>query len=287
MQVKFQNVSYIYSLKTPYEHLALKGVSFEIIDQEFVAIIGHTGSGKSTLLQHINGLLLPSEGEITVGEYTITPSSKPKHIKDLRRTAGLVFQFPEYQLFEETVYADIAFGPKNFGVAPSEIKTRISNLMNLVGLSEDFLKRSPFELSGGQKRRVALCGILAMKPDVLILDEPTAGLDPIGASKTLTLYKTLNEQGKTIILVTHEMDVVLQYCSKAILLVEGQVVAIDKPINIFMNDRLLEKGRIEAPMVVQVAKKLIKQGLKLDYNDIKNVNDLAQAIVKAKGGVSK
>ena len=282
MPIRFQDVSYTYAPRTPYEHVALKHLNIEIKDHELVAIIGPTGSGKSTFLQHINGLLLPSEGTITVENYTITPKTKVKTIRDLRREAGLVFQFPEYQLFEETVYDDIAFGPKNFGVPADEIKTRVDHLMDVVGLSKDLLTRSPFELSGGQKRRVAMCGILAMNPNILVLDEPTAGLDPRSASRSLALIKKLNEQGKTIVLVTHEMDIVLKYCQRVILLVDGEVKADGKPYEVFTDAKLLQESKIEPPLVLQVAKQLQDKGMKLDCANIRDVNDLAAAIVQAK-----
>jgi energy-coupling factor transport system ATP-binding protein len=285
MPVTFNDVSYVYLPHSPYEHVALKHVNLKIEDQEFVAIIGPTGSGKSTLLQHINGLLLPSEGSINVNEYTITPKTKVRSIRNLRREAGLVFQFPEYQLFEANVHDDIAFGPKNFGVPAAEIEERINSLMTTVGLPTSLLERSPFELSGGQKRRVALCDILAMNPSILVLDEPTAGLDPRGGAKSLNLIKKLNEeQGKTIILVTHEMDIVLEYCQRVILLIDGEVKADGKPADIFMNQELLAESKIVQPQVLQVATRLIKGGLKLDYRNIKNAEDLANEIARVKKG---
>ncbi len=282
MAIKFQNVSYTYGLNTPYEHQALRNINLEIKDGEKVAIIGHTGSGKSTLLQHINGLLLPSGGEVIVNSYKMNNKTKPKEIKNLRREAGLVFQFPEYQLFEETVYKDIAFGPKNFNVSEEEIADKVDEMLDLVGLERSYKDKSPFELSGGQKRRVALCGILVMNPSILVLDEPTAGLDPIGTTKLLELLESIN---KTLIIATHEMDVVLKHCNRVILIKEGSIVCDCSPIELFMNDELMKKGEIEAPLVVQTIKKLIASGIKIDYKNVKDAHDLALAIKKAKDGV--
>lgn len=283
MPIKFHDVFYTYLPKSPYEHTALKGVSFEIKDGEFIGIIGHTGSGKSTLVQHINALLLPSSGEIEVDNFLIAPDTKPKGVKNLRKKAGLVFQFPEYQLFEETVFKDIAFGPKNFGATEQEIRPKVEEIMKLLGLDLSYLDKSPFELSGGQKRRVAIAGILAINPDILVLDEPTAGLDPKGAIDTLDLFKKLNKDGKTIVLVTHEMDYVLQYCDKVIVLKDGVIEAFDSPINIFMNKRLLERVGIEEPLVIKIMQDLINSGMKLDYWKIKDVSSLVDQIVKSRG----
>lgn len=282
MPIKFSDVSYTYLPRSPYEHQALKHVNLEIKDREFTAIIGPTGSGKSTLLQHINGLLFPSSGTVTVNEYTLTSKTKAKRVRDLRREAGMVFQFPEAQLFEETARKDIAFGPKNFGVPDDEINKRIDKLIDLVGLTPDLLERSPFELSGGQKRRVAMCGILAMNPDILILDEPTAGLDPRGAAKSLNLINKLREQGKTIILATHDMEIVLKYCDRVILLIDGEIKADGRPIDVFTDKNLLAESKIEQPRVLKTAQMCVEQGLKIDYCALRDERDLARAIMKAK-----
>ena len=202
MSITFKEVEHIYSENTPFAYHALKGVNLKITDQSFTAIIGQTGSGKSTLIQHINALLLPTSGSINIDEYLITATDKPSKLKPLRKKAGLVFQFPEYQLFEETIEKDIIFGPMNFGVSEEEAKKIAHNVLKTVGLDESYLNKSPFDLSGGQKRRVAIAGILAMNPDILILDEPTAGLDPQGTNEMMSLFKRINESGKTIILVT-------------------------------------------------------------------------------------
>ena len=191
MSITFKDVEYIYSQDTPFAYHALKGVNLDIPKGSFTALIGHTGSGKSTLIQHINALLIPTKGEVDIGDVHITNNEKPKVLKPLRKKAGLVFQFPEYQLFEETIEKDIAFGPRNFGMSEEEAKEVARKMLKRVGLDESYLERSPFELSGGQKRRVAIAGILAMDPDILVLDEPTAGLDPQGAKEMLDLFKGL------------------------------------------------------------------------------------------------
>ena len=212
MSITFKEVEHIYSESTPFAYHALKGVNLDIKNGSFTAVIGQTGSGKSTLIQHINALLLPSSGNIEIDDYVITSANKPSGLKMLRKKAGLVFQFPEYQLFEETIEKDIIFGPINFGISEDEAKQISKKVINIVGLDETYLDKSPFDLSGGQKRRVAIAGILAMDPDILILDEPTAGLDPQGANEMMNLFKKINKSGKTIILVTHDMNHVLQYC---------------------------------------------------------------------------
>lgn len=216
MSITFKEVEHIYSENTPFAYHALKGVNLNIKDKSFTAIIGQTGSGKSTLIQHINALLLPTSGSINIGEYLITKTNKPNKLKLLRQKAGLVFQFPEYQLFEETIEKDIIFGPMNFGIKESEAKQIARKVLKIVGLDESYLNKSPFDLSGGQKRRVAIAGILAMDPNILILDEPTAGLDPQGTNEMMNLFKQINDSGKTIILVTHDMNHVLQYCDEVV-----------------------------------------------------------------------
>ena len=189
MSITFKEVEHIYSQNTPFAYHALKGVNLNIKKGSMVALIGHTGSGKSTLVQHINALLLPTKGQIQIEDYMISATDKPSLLKPLRKKAGLVFQFPEYQLFEETILKDIIFGPKNFGVNEEEAIIKAKEALKLVGLDESYLEKSPFELSGGQKRRVAIAGILAMEPEILVLDEPTAGLDPQGAKEMLSLFK--------------------------------------------------------------------------------------------------
>jgi len=286
MFIEFKNTSYIYFPKTPYEYKALDNINLEFQKGKITAIIGHTGSGKSTLAQHINGLLVPSSGEVHVNDYVITNKAKIKNIKGLRKYAGMVFQFPEYQLFEETIYKDIAFGPKNFGIKGEELDNLVKESLRLVGLDESYLEKSPFELSGGQKRRVAIAGILALDPEVLILDEPTAGLDPQGAIEMMELFKKLNRHGKTIIIITHEMDFVLKYCDDVVVMKEANLVAHTDPISFFYDEELLRNVIIEEPLVITFTKKLLNKGLNLNINKIKDVDSLAKEIALAKGGAN-
>ena len=277
MSITFKEVEHIYSENTPIAYHALKGVNLKITDQSFTAIIGQTGSGKSTLIQHINALLLPTSGSINIDEYLITATDKPSKLKPLRKKAGLVFQFPEYQLFEETIEKDIIFGPMNFGVSEEEAKKIAHNVLKTVGLDESYLNKSPFDLSGGQKRRVAIAGILAMNPDILILDEPTAGLDPQGTNEMMSLFKRINESGKTIILVTHDMNHVLQYCDEVVVMNHGKVEKHDTVTNIFKDSEYLNSLGIDLPIITNFIIKLNNQGFNLD-SSINNIEQLIAAI---------
>ena len=277
MSITFKEVEHIYSENTPFSYHALKGVNLKITDQSFTAIIGQTGSGKSTLIQHINALLLPTSGSINIDEYLITATDKPSKLKPLRKKAGLVFQFPEYQLFEETIEKDIIFGPMNFGVSEEEAKKIAHNVLKTVGLEESYLNKSPFDLSGGQKRRVAIAGILAMNPDILILDEPTAGLDPQGTNEMMSLFKRINESGKTIILVTHDMNHVLQYCDEVVVMNHGKVEKHDTVTNVFKDSEYLNSLGIDLPIITNFIIKLNNQGFNLD-SSINNIEQLIAAI---------
>ena len=277
MSITFKEVEHIYSENTPFAYHALKGVNLKITDQSFTAIIGQTGSGKSTLIQHINALLLPTSGSINIDEYLITATDKPSKLKPLRKKAGLVFQFPEYQLFEETIEKDIIFGPMNFGVSEEEAKKIAHNVLKTVGLEESYLNKSPFDLSGGQKRRVAIAGILAMNPDILILDEPTAGLDPQGTNEMMRLFKRINESGKTIILVTHDMNHVLQYCDEVVVMNHGKVEKHDTVTNVFKDSEYLNSLGIDLPIITNFIIKLNNQGFNLD-SSINNIEQLIAAI---------
>ena len=277
MSITFKEVEHIYSENTPFAYHALKGVNLKITDQSFTAIIGQTGSGKSTLIQHINALLLPTSGSINIDEYLITATDKPSKLKPLRKKAGLVFQFPEYQLFEETIEKDIIFGPMNFGVSEEEAKKIAHNVLKTVGLDESYLNKSPFDLSGGQKRRVAIAGILAMNPDILILDEPTAGLDPQGTNEMMSLFKRINESGKTIILVTHDMNPVLQYCDEVVVMNHGKVEKHDTVTNVFKDSEYLNSLGIDLPIITNFIIKLNNQGFNLD-SSINNIEQLIAAI---------
>lgn len=284
MPIVFKELTHIYYPNSPFEYHALKEINLTLQDKKFIAIIGHTGSGKSTLAQHINALLLPTSGELQVDDYLIQPKVKIKGIKMLRKHAGMVFQFPEYQLFEETIFKDVAFGPKNFGAKEETLKEKVIEVLKLVGLDETYLDRSPFELSGGQKRRVAIAGILAMDPDILVLDEPTAGLDPQGAHEMMRLFRTLHKSGKTIIMITHEMEYVLGYCDEVVVMKDGKIITQKRPIDVFVDDELLKEINIEAPAVISFAKKLEANGLKLNYENIRTTSSLVDAILEAKRG---
>ena len=277
MSITFKEVEHIYSENTPFAYHALKGVNLKITDQSFTAIIGQTGSGKSTLIQHINALLLPTSGSINIDEYLITATDKPSKLKPLRKKAGLVFQFPEYHLFEETIEKAIIFGPMNFGVSEEEAKKIAHNVLKTVGLDESYLNKSPFDLSGGQKRRVAIAGILAMNPDILILDEPTAGLDPQGTNEMMSLFKRINESGKTIILVTHDMNHVLQYCDEVVVMNHGKVEKHDTVTNVFKDSEYLNSLGIDLPIITNFIIKLNNQGFNLD-SSINNIEQLIAAI---------
>ncbi|GAJ27244.1 ATPase component of general energizing module of ECF transporters [Liquorilactobacillus sucicola DSM 21376 = JCM 15457] len=261
MSIHFEKVNYVYQPNTPFEHQALKNVTVSIPEGSYTAIIGHTGSGKSTLLQHLNGLLKPSSGRVTVAEKVITASTKNKELGDLRKHVGIVFQFPEAQLFEETVLKDIAFAPKNFGKTQAEAEEIAVEMANLVGLPDELLSHSPFELSGGQMRRVAIAGILAMKPEVLVLDEPTAGLDPKGRIEIMQMFEELHLQHQlTIILVTHQMDDVANYADHTIVLEKGEVIAAAAPKDIFKDPRWLVKHHLALPKATNFAYELQKTG---------------------------
>lgn len=252
MQIKFESVNHIYNANTPMEQRALYDINFDIKDGQFLAIVGHTGSGKSTLIQHMNGLLKPSSGSITIGEKVIKPDEKNKGLKEIRQYVGLVFQFPEYQLFEETVEKDIMFGPMNYGVSEEEAKVRAHDVIKMVGLDESVLSQSPFNLSGGQMRRVAIAGILAMNPDVLVLDEPTAGLDPQGQHEMMEMFNTLHKQyHKTIILVTHDMNLVAEYAEEMIVMHRGEMKFKEAPQQVFKEVDALRECGIILPIAAQ------------------------------------
>ena len=252
MRIELRDVEYRYQVDTPFERLALHDMNIHIPSGNYTAIIGHTGSGKSTLLQHLNGLLRPTKGEIEIGDRTITATKKEKNLKDIRKKVGIVFQFPEHQLFEETVEKDICFGPMNFGVSEEEAKAEAKKAIQLVGLSENILQKSPFDLSGGQMRRVAIAGVLAMKPEVIVLDEPTAGLDPRGRKEIMDMFARLHkEQNLTTVLVTHSMEDAAQYADEIIIMHKGTVYKKGTPLDIFAQpEQLLELG-LDVPETVR------------------------------------
>lgn len=277
MAITFKQVEYTYSPNTPFSFSALKNVNLNIEKGTFTAIIGHTGSGKSTLIQHLNALLLPTKGTVSIDDITISDENKPTTLKPLRQKVGLVFQFPEYQLFEESIEKDIMFGPINFGVSEEEAKQRAKKALIEVGLDETYLEKSPFDLSGGQKRRVAIAGILVMQPEVLVLDEPTAGLDPQGAKEMMQLFKKLHQNGTTIILVTHDMNHVLNYCDHAVVMNKGTILKSGTVNDIFKEVDILSSLSIELPLITKFIHSLNDKGFRLRL-DITSMEELVDEI---------
>lgn len=282
--IRTENLSYVYSEGTPYEHRAIDNVNIEIEKGSFVGLIGHTGSGKSTLIQHLNGLIKPTSGKVFVDGEDIW--EKPKEIRKFRFKVGLVFQYPEHQLFEETVRKDIAFGPKNMGLSDEEVEERVLEAAKHTGLTADYLEKSPFELSGGEKRRVAIAGVLAMKPEVLILDEPTAGLDPKGREFILSEIKAYHEStGATVILVSHSMEDVARFASHVLIMNHSKVAMYGKTRDIFKRvDELCEIG-LEVPQISRVFAKLREKGYNVPES-VLTVSEAKEAVLNLlkKGG---
>lgn len=264
MGITLENVDYTYQAGTPFEGRALFNINLSITEGSYTAFIGHTGSGKSTIMQLLNGLNVPTKGCVLVDDVKITADSKNKEIKSVRKKVGLVFQFPESQLFEETVLKDVAFGPQNFGVSKEEAEDIARDKLAMVGIGQEFFDKNPFELSGGQMRRVAIAGILAMEPDILVLDEPTAGLDPKGRRELMTLFKTLHQNGMTIILVTHLMDDVANYADHVNILEGGHLVRSGHPKTIFQDVAFMKSKQLGVPKITQFAQDLVDRGLKLE-----------------------
>ena len=281
MDISFKHVSYTYQPNGPFEYKALRDLNFSIKSGSYVAIIGHTGSGKSTLIQHLNGLLKPTQGEVQIGNYVIRADQKLADIKELRRQVGVVFQYPEHQLFEETIEKDIAFGPENFGVSKEEVAKRIPEVLNAVGLSQQLLDRSPFDLSGGQMRRVAIAGILAMEPSVLVLDEPTAGLDPKGQQEIMEMFYDLHKRRNlTTILVTHSMEDALKYADHVIILEAGQIKMEGKPEEIFVKSTELEHVQLDTPEIIRFLQDFKEKfGIEIAYHN-QSVDQLAIEVVR-------
>lgn len=260
MGIHLQEVSYTYQAGTPFEGRALFGVDLEIVDGSYTALIGHTGSGKSTILQLLNGLNIPTSGSVIVDDMVINATSDKKGIKQVRKKVGLVFQFPESQVFDETVLKDVAFGPQNFGIPQEEAEKIAREKLALVGISEELFERSPFELSGGQMRRVAIAGILAMEPNVLVLDEPTAGLDPAGRQELMDIFKQLHANGMTIVLVTHLMDDVANYADWVYVMEKGKLIRSGKPRDVFQEVEFLETIQLGVPKITKFAANLERRG---------------------------
>ena len=277
MAIQIKDLRYVYMPKSPNAQVALDGISFDIPDHDFAAFIGRTGSGKSTLVQHLNALLIPSSGEVVVDDFVITPKKrKNKRIKELRKHLSLVFQFPEYQLFEETVEKDVAFGLRNFGYKEKEALEEAHKALLAVGLDEKYFKRSPFELSGGERRRVAIAGIIAINPDILVLDEPTAGLDVKGSHDVMSLVLKMYESGKTILMVTHDMELVMKYCKTVYVLKDGKL-DYQGPVSTLF-DNVGEDSAIEIPPLYKLAQKLKEKGAPIEIDKIKETRDLVNQI---------
>ena len=273
MNIKIEHLSYIYNMNQPIQYDALNDINATIADHDFIAIIGHTGSGKSTLIQNLNALLIPTSGKVIVDEYIIQRKIKIKNIKQLRKKIGIVFQFPEYQLFEENVEKDILFGPKNFGKSKDEAKELAIKAAHLVGINDDILDRSPFTLSGGQMRRVAIAGAMAIDPDILILDEPTVGLDPKGKDELMNLLvKMHNETHKTIIMISHDMNIVASYAKRILVMDQGKLIYDGNKEELFTDEEFLKAHNLDLPVISTIAKGLKAKGL-INYDKLPLTKD--------------
>ena len=280
--IKTEKLSFVYGEGTPFRKVAVDNVDLEIGEGEFIGVIGHTGSGKSTLIQHFNGLLKPTSGSVYIdGEKLWEDKAR---LRAIRFKVGLVFQYPEYQLFEETCYKDIAFGPRNMGLSEEEIDKRVRETAKLIGISDAMLEKSPFELSGGQKRRVAIAGVMAMEPKVLILDEPASGLDPKGRAKILGLIREYHKEKKnTVMLVSHSMEDVAKHCSKILVMNNAQVFCYDTPVNVFRRAQELESMGLAVPQVTRVFNRLRAMGCAMD-DEVYTVGFGKELIMKALAG---
>jgi len=283
MSITAQDLTFTYNKKSPFEKKAIDNVNIQIDDGEFVAIVGHTGSGKTTFLQHLNALIRVQQGKLTVCGHDL--SARKPDLKALRSEVGMVFQYPEYQLFADTVLDDVCFGPKNFGVDKEKCVQLANEALALVGMdAATIAKKSPFDLSGGEKRRVALAGVLAMKPKVLVLDEPTAGLDPRGKKEILSLVNSLNRnQGVTVIMVSHDMNEVFENASRVIVFREGRVAYDLPPRALFRNEQEIVEMNLEVPEMARVLNALESQGITLP-DDVKTAEDVANALTSLKNG---
>ncbi|MBO1005384.1 energy-coupling factor ABC transporter ATP-binding protein [Pseudogracilibacillus auburnensis] len=281
MDITLQQVEYKYSANTPFERLAIQDVDLSIPHGIFMALIGHTGSGKSTILQHLNALLQPTKGRVLIGDRVIDSEKKEKNLKAIRQKVGIVFQFPEHQLFEETVEKDIMFGPMNFGVSEEEAKARAKQLIKDVGLTEDILEKSPFDLSGGQMRRVAIAGVLAMEPEVLVLDEPTAGLDPRGRTEIMDMFYRLHkEKDLSTILVTHSMEDAAKYADEIVIMHKGKVERIADPRTIFSNPVDLLQLGLDVPEVVRFQSMIEEKMNRKIGKTCLTIEELSEALVE-------
>lgn len=284
MDIRFEQVGFTYQPNSPFEQRVLFDIDLAIKEGSYTALVGHTGSGKSTILQHLNALLKPTSGTVTIGDRVITAETNNKNLKPIRQKVGIVFQFPEAQLFEETVERDIAFGPKNFGVPEEEANRLAAKTLEMVGLDESYLQRSPFDLSGGQMRRVAIAGVLAMEPEVLVLDEPTAGLDPQGRKEMMEMFARLHHENKiTIVLVTHLMDDVADFSDYVYVLEKGTLVKQGTPREVFQEVEWLQAKQLGVPTATAFAQKLVTRGIHFDSLPLTS-KELAEMLI-AKGGL--
>ena len=280
--LEVKKLSHTYGEKTPFVHDAVRDVSFTVDRGEIIGIIGHTGSGKSTLIQHLNGLLKPTEGEVLLDERNIWDN--PKEIRKIRSRVGLVFQYPEYQLFEETVFDDIAFGPKNMGISGDELQERVLSICDLVGIPKEYLSVSPFDLSGGEKRRVAIAGVMAMRPEIIVFDEPVAGLDPRGRSDVVHMIRDYRDTyNATVLIVSHNMEDMAVLADKLIVMSNGSLVAFDETEKIFSDPDFLKEIGLNVPIVTQVFSELSKLGADVPSN-IFTVSDAVAFMLSRKGG---
>ena len=280
MAISFQKITYIYDAGMPYAHAAINDIDLELEEGKITAIIGETGSGKSTLVQHLNALLLPNKGRLVILDHEIESDKKNRGLKSLRKDVGLVFQFSEYQLFEETILKDVAFGPKNFGDDEETALNKAKKALKLVGIPESYYERSPLELSGGQKRRVAIAGIIAIEPKILVLDEPTAGLDPVGAMEMINLFISLNKNmGTTIIIVSHDNEVVYNYADNVVLMADGSVRYSGDTLSLFNNDELVKQFNLLEPRLVKLKRELREKGFKIN-DDVRTLPVLAKVVAR-------
>ena len=280
MAITFKSLSYIYDEGMPYAHHALKDINLNIEEGKITAIIGKTGSGKSTLVEHLNALLVPSSGSLEIEDTIILPGKKNKGLKALRKKVGLVFQFSEYQLFEETILKDVAFGPKNYGASEQEAIAKAKLALKMVGIDESYYETSPFDLSGGQKRRIAIAGILALEPKIIVLDEPTAGLDPKGSQEMIDLFVKLNKKaGITVILVTHDNEIVYNYADNTVLMADGEVKYSGNTLELFNDKEKVKEFNILEPKILNVKNALNDKGFKIPSN-VRTIDELAKYLSK-------
>lgn len=280
MAITFKSLSYIYDEGMPYAHHALKDINLNIEEGKITAIIGKTGSGKSTLVEHLNALLVPSSGSLEIEDTTIVPGKKNKGLKALRKKVGLVFQFSEYQLFEETILKDVAFGPKNYGASEQEAIAKAKLALKMVGIDESYYECSPFDLSGGQKRRIAIAGILALEPKIIVLDEPTAGLDPKGSQEMIDLFVKLNKKaGITVILVTHDNEIVYNYADNTVLMADGEVKYSGNTLELFNDKEKVKEFNILEPKILSVKNALNDKGFSVPSN-VRTIDELAKYLSK-------